>query len=339
MAVTDFSGQFARLGQIHRIDPIDVRSQQGPRKQIRMVIALANDQLVVLQVFDQHIPRLVPGIFQAADAQTLTLADGVVHQAMVAADDFTFGGLDLARLGRQVLLEEIAEAAFADKADTGGILFLRGGQVVFLGNRAYFGFFEFADREQRLGDLFATHGVQEVALVLVRIQALEQFGTAVDVAATNIMAGSDQVGAEHHGVVEERLELDFAVAEDVRVWGATGLVFGQEVLEHVVPVLGGEVGGVQLDANLVANGLGVRQVVHGGAVFRSIVFFPVLHEQAFHLIALLDQQESGNGGVHAAGHADNDALLLCVRRGWITHRDSTSVLKKDAILAGPRPQG
>ncbi|MNV57734.1 hypothetical protein D3C71_1500790 [compost metagenome] len=200
-------------------------------------------------------------------------------------------------------------------------------------------FFQLADREQGLGDLFAADGVQEVALVLVRVQALEQFGAAIDVAATHVVTGGDQVGAEHHGVVEERLELDLAVAQDVRVRRASGLVFGEEMLEHVVPVLGGEVGGVQLDANLVAHGLGVRQVVHGGAVFRSIVFFPVLHEQAFHLITLLDQQEGGNGRVHAAGHADNDALLLCVRRGWITHRDSMSVLKKDAILAGSGPQG
>ncbi|MPN53688.1 hypothetical protein SDC9_201354 [bioreactor metagenome] len=111
------------------------------------------------------------------------------------------------------------------------------------------------------------------------------------------------------------------------------------MLEHVVPVLGGEVGGVQLDADLVAHGLGIRQVVHGGAIFRSIVFFPVLHEQAFHLITLLHEQNGGNGRIHAAGHADDDALLLCVRRGWITHRVSTGVLKKDAILTGPSLQG
>jgi hypothetical protein len=95
---------------------------------------------------------------------------------MVAADDFTFGGLDLARLGRQVLLEEVAEAALADEADAGGVFLLGGGQAVFLGNGAHFGLFQFADREQGLGDLFAADGVQEVALVLVRVQALEQFG-------------------------------------------------------------------------------------------------------------------------------------------------------------------
>ena len=124
------------------------------------------------------------------------------------------------------------------------------------------------------------------------------------------MAGGDQVGTEHYGVVEERLELDFAVAQDVRVRCTTGLVFGQEVFEHVVPVFGGKIGGVQLDANFVAHGLGVCQIIHGGAVIRSVVFLPVLHEQAFHLVALLHEQNGGNGRINTAGHADNDALLF-----------------------------
>ncbi|MNF68161.1 hypothetical protein D3C84_500110 [compost metagenome] len=148
------------------------------------------------------------------------------------------------------------------------------------------------------------------------------------------MAGGDQVGAEHHGVVEERLELDFAVAEDVRVGRAPGLVFGEEMLEHVVPVFGGEIGRVQLDADTVAHGLGVGQVFAGGAVFGAVVFFPVLHEQAFHLVALLHQQEGGNRGVDAAGHADDHAFRFWVKSNWFTHRNSMCAWKKDEILAG-----
>ena len=103
------------------------------------------------------------------------------------------------------------------------------------------------------------------------------------------MTGGDQVGAEAQGIVEEGFELDLAVTQDVRVRCAPGLVFGQEVLEHVVPVFCGEVDGVQLDADAIANGLGVGQVVHGGAVLGAVVFVPVLHEQAFDLVTLLHQ--------------------------------------------------
>src|SRR5690606_7900101 len=120
-------------------------------------------------------------------------------------------------------------------------------------------------------------------------------------------AGGDQVGAEHQGIVEERLELDFAVAEDIRVGRTSGLVLGEEVLEDVVPVFGGEIGGVQLDADPVADGLRVGEIFLGGAVLGTVVFLPVLHEQAFYLIPLFEQQKGGNGGVYAAGHADNDA--------------------------------
>ena len=150
--------------------------------------------------------------------------------------------------------------------------------------------------------------MQEVALILVRIETLEQFGTPVDIAAAHVVAGCNQVGTEHQGVIKKGFELDLAVAQDVRIRRASGLVFGKEVLEHVVPVLGGEVGGVQFDADVVAHGLSVGQVIHGGAIFGAVVLVPVLHKQAFDLIPLLKQEQGGNGGVDAAGHADDYAL-------------------------------
>lgn len=66
--------------------------------------------------------------------------------------------------------------------------------------------------------------------------------------------------------------------------------------------------GAPVYAQVQPYGLGICQVFAGGAIFRSVVFFPVLHEQAFHLITLLHEQYGGNGRVHAAGHADYDAL-------------------------------
>ncbi len=169
--------------------------------------------------------------------------------------------------------------------------------------------------------------MQEVALVLVRVQALEQLAAAIAVTTPHVMAGGDEVGAEHQGIIEERLELDFPVAEDVRIGRAARLVFGEEVLEHVVPVLGGKIGGVQLDADAVAHGLGVGQVFLGGAVLRAVVLFPVLHEQAFDLIALFEQQEGGNRRVHAAGHADDHACFFRSGEGRNRHRSTPGLCK------------
>ena len=161
-----------------------------------MFVTLADHQHVAGQVLVQHVPRLVTGILQAANAKALALADGVVHQAMVAADHFTFGGFDVARLGWQVLLEEVAEAALANEADAGGIFFLGGGQAVFFGDGAHCRFFQLTDREQGAGNFLAADGVQEVALVLVRVQALEQFGERASVTTAHVVAGGDQVGTQ-----------------------------------------------------------------------------------------------------------------------------------------------
>src|SRR5690606_23661596 len=163
----------ARSAEVHRIDPVDLRGEQGAGEQPGMFVALVDDQYIARQILAQHVPGIVAGVLEATDAKALTLTDGVVHQAMMATDDLAFGSFDIPGLSRQVLLEEIAEAALADKADSGRVLLLRGGQLVFLGDGAYLRFFQFADREQGLGDLLTANGMQEVALILVRIQALE----------------------------------------------------------------------------------------------------------------------------------------------------------------------
>ena len=128
------------------------------------------------------------------------------------------------------------------------------------------------------------------------------------------MAGGDVGGPQlFGGEFQERLELDLLVAQDVRVRGATRLVLFQEVFEDVVPVFGGEVDGVEFHPQLVADGLGISQILGGRAVLVRVVFFPVLHEQAFDLIALLLEQVGRDGRIHAAGHADDhlDLAVVC----------------------------
>ena len=59
------------------------------------------------------------------------------------------------------------------------------------------------------------------------------------------------------------------------------------MIKNIVPVLGREVRAVQMNAQLVGNGLRISQVLFSGAVFSAVVFLPVLHEQAFDTITLL----------------------------------------------------
>lgn len=69
---------------------------------------------------------------------------------------------------------------------------------------------------------------------------------------------------------------------------------------------------MQFDAELIAHGLRIGEIRSGSAVFLAIVFLPVLHEQALHLIALLLQQVGGNGGIDTAGHADDYFFLAVI---------------------------
>jgi hypothetical protein len=93
------------------------------------------------------------------------------------------------------------------------------------------------------------------------------------------MAGGDALGAEFARGVEEMLELDFAVAQHVRVRRAAGGVFGQEMLEHAVPVFAGEIAEVERDAQPAADRDRIAAVVLGTAIAGAVVG-PVLHEQA-----------------------------------------------------------
>ncbi len=127
------------------------------------------------------------------------------------------------------------------------------------------------------------------------------------------MAGRNVVCAQvFRGEFQEGFEFDLFVAQDIRVWRAARFVLFEEEFKNVVPVFCGKVNGVQFDAELIAHGLRIGEIRSGSAVFLAIVFLPVLHEQALHLIALLLQQVGGNGGIDTAGHADDYFFLAVI---------------------------
>src|SRR3546814_6956847 len=131
---------------------------------------------------------------------------------------------------------------------------------------------EYGGRERCLAQL-----VQEVALVLARVARAQQAPVPVVPVDPGVVAGGDALGAQVARGVEEVLELDLAVAQYVRVGRASGRVLGQEVGEHAVPVLAGEIAEVERDAEPAADGHGVAAVVLGPAVAAAVVG-PVLHE-------------------------------------------------------------
>ena len=120
--------------------------------------------------------------------------------------------------------------------------------------------------------------VEKIGLILVVIEAAQQFDHAVAFARAYVMTGGNAPRAKHLCVVEESLELDFTVAHDIGIGRAPDTVFVQKIFEHIVPVLTGKVDCVQPDAKAVANLLGVGEINGGRAIFSGIVFLPILHE-------------------------------------------------------------
>src|SRR5690606_18876766 len=217
----------------------------------------------------------------------LPLPQRMVHQALMLTDNVTAFGFNYTGLGGQVLLEEVTETALADKTDTGGVFFGGGYQPLLFSDAPHFGLLQLTHRKQRLCNFVAAHGVQKVALVFVRIQTFQQQRLAILIAATYVVTGGNRIGAQHSGVFEIGFEFDFAVAQNIRIGRTSGFVFGQKVFKDVIPVFGGKVSLMQFNAELVADLLSIGQIFLGGAVFRAVVFVPVLHKQAFDLIALL----------------------------------------------------
>ncbi|OIQ82064.1 hypothetical protein GALL_361650 [mine drainage metagenome] len=215
-----------------------------------------------------------------------------------------------ARFGRHVALQELAERALADEADAGRILFLAGGKPCLAGDFAHFALEMAAQREQGFRQLFLIEAVEKVALVLGAVLRLQQLEQAVDFAYLGVVAGGDLVRAQAEGVIEKGAELDLGIAQDVGVGRAAGTVFLQEVGKYLVLVFLAEIDGLDLDADAVGDGNGIHQVLPCRAERFRVVVLPVLHEQADHFIALLLQQQRGDGRIDPARHADHDALFF-----------------------------
>ena len=89
---------------------------------------------VFFDVFFDDIPRGdVLFAFHTANAETFMLADGVVIDAFVGADDFVVQGAYLPFFHGDIIGKKRAEIPFADKAHAGGVFFRGGSQSVLFG--------------------------------------------------------------------------------------------------------------------------------------------------------------------------------------------------------------
>ena len=227
----------------------------------------------------------------------------------MAADDRAVEGFDRPGRPGQVLRQEVAERPLADEADARGVL-LRPRRYPFaLRDRAHLALRDPAQRKQHGRQLLLRQLMQEIGLVLRPVERLQELDARAGAARPRVVAGGDVIGAERARMVEERAELDLAVAEHVGVRRAAGRVLAQEAREHALAVFGGEVDRLELDADDVGHRRGVDEVGARRAVVVGVVVLPVLHEQADDVESLLLEQPGGHRRVDATGHADDHAGL------------------------------
>ena len=99
---------------------------------------------------------------------------------------------------------------------------------------------------------------------------------AVERVSPGVVPRGSAIGAEIPGVIEERAELDLAVAEKVRLGGSACTVLVEKFFEFTVPVRGGEIAGVQWDAEPFGNSRRMRGVLSGPTCAEAVVLLPVL---------------------------------------------------------------
>ena len=150
--------------------------------------------------------------------------------------------------------------------------------------------------------------MQKIALVLAAVGSTQQFVAAITLTHTGIVTGGDACCTELHGVIEKGAELDFGIAQHIRIGRATGRVLTQKFCEHPLFVFGGKVHRFQFNADDIGYRSAIDQILTGGTVFIVVIVFPVLHKETDDFIAGTLEQQRRHGGIDATGHADHDAL-------------------------------
>ena len=247
------------------------------------------------------------------DAKALALPDGVAGKPPVPAQHMAFLIHKIARLQRDSLrAQEGHIVAVRDKADILTVGFIGVQQPGLSGAAANEGLVVISYRQQQMGELILGQLIQHIALVLAPVTTPQQ---PVQICFRivyhpGVVPCGDILIAQCHRPVQQRAELQAAVAVDAGVGRASGTVLRREMLHHVPTESVGLVEHIKLHAQPVGHGTGILCVV--GAAAAAVAVGDQLQHGAVTVIALLPQQQRRGGAVHAAGHGHQYPLAFCL---------------------------
>ena len=201
-------------------------------------------------------------------------------------------------------LDEARVIIILDEADLVAVGLRRHVEAQRFGARSHLSLGQSAYREHRVRELLLRQREEEVSLVLIGVGAALEQPPPVTVALDPCVVPRRHAGgAEALGAVEERGELQVAVAVGARHRRAARGVLADEVRDDGVLELALEVQDVVRDADRLRHAARIVEVVERAAAAESLPVAPLvveLHGQADHLVTLLGEQGRGDRGVYAA---------------------------------------
>src|SRR5213594_819499 len=178
-----------------------------------------------------------------------------------------------------------------------------------------------ADGKNHSRENLAVDSPEEIRLVLPAIDAAIQL--AVDHA--RVVSRRDESRVDRVRLAHEVAELRERVAAHARNRRTSARILGDEVVDDVVTESALEIQHIVRNAQRLTDASSVVDRIErtAGAIGDVVAIAEQLNRRADDIIALLDEQRSGDRGIHAARHRDEYALALhddtaCSRRALFT---------------------
>src|SRR3954447_1462652 len=133
------------------------------------VAPLHHDQTIALDVFIRDIPRVSVSVGLPTNTEALTLAQRIEHEPHVLTYAPSVRGIDVARICRQVAIEEFAKRTLPDKADARRVALVVVRETRATRELAHVTLVKLPERENGAGELILLQSIQEIALILAAV--------------------------------------------------------------------------------------------------------------------------------------------------------------------------